>query len=157
MVTFCYGEKQLFKATECAAALLVLLQLELKNCKDVEGKIEEYMKKIAKKDVSKGVKMLEDCVVKYEMDDNEKMKKFCEYMAKILVTKDNIKNHSELVINCLMKLPSYYLDIVEYGDAHTDNSEFNIRICYIKYNTEIYLSLKCYLKHSEHWTYFYLE
>ena len=57
----------------------------MKKCEGTENEIKEYMKSVAKKDVVKGVKMLDDCVVVYKLDDDERLKSFCVEMAKIVL------------------------------------------------------------------------
>jgi len=92
----------------------------------------------------KGVNMLEDCILVYRMGDDEQLKYFCEEMAKIIMRRDNIDNHFEIVIDCLMKLPHTYLDksIVGYGAAHSEKSEFCVRAKYIKCNEGLDEELK---------------
>ena len=52
------------------------------------------------------------------------------------VTK-NISEHFESIVdNCLMKLPMEYLDMAEYGEAHTQFSEFSVRAQYVKEHGE---------------------
>ena len=143
LLRLCYGEDQTFKPEECGAALAVLTQLALNKC---ETEIKEYMKLVAKSDVATGVKMLEDCVLVYKVDRcGGKMKSFCEELAKIVMRKENVENHFEMIVtNCLMKLPHYFLDrnIVGYGGAHGKMSEFNIRVNYVKCNGSVDDGLK---------------
>jgi len=106
----------------------------MKKCDEVESMIKDYMKKVAGKDVEKGVKIVEDLVLVYKMDEE-----LFKEVAKIVMSKENVEKHFELVIECLMKLPWNYLDrsIVGYGEAHSEKSEFTIRVKYIKYNGNV--------------------
>ena len=78
--------------------------------------------------------MLEDLVILYEKDDE-----LCKEIARTVMREDNVKNHFEMVIGCLTKLPCCYLDrsIVGYGEAHSEESEFSIRVKYIQCNGNI--------------------
>ena len=46
---------------------------------------------------------------------------------------ENVENHFEIILDCLMKLPPYYLDLVEYG---TVDRESSIRTKYIEQNQQ---------------------
>jgi len=96
------------------------------------------MKNVAKKDIVKGLKMLEDSVVKYEVEDeSDKIGKFCEELAKLIVTKDNFKKHEEVIRKCLIKLPQRYLDVVDYGEAHRKGGDLLRRKPELKTQTEL--------------------
>ena len=52
-----------------------------------------------------------------------------------MLTRANLLHHYEAVVDrCLMALPPAYLDLVEYGDAHTDLCEFAVRMRYVRYH-----------------------
>jgi len=141
---FCYGEDQSFKPEECVAALVAFSQFQMKNCEEVDNKIEEYMKRVTEEDVASGVKILQDCVLVHKLDKDEKTRSFCEEVAKTLLRRDNVENHFEMIADCLMKLPYPYLDrgIVGYGAAHSETSEFNVRVKYVKDNGELDVEAK---------------
>ena len=79
--------------------------------------------------------MIEDCIFVYRIDEKyEGMKVFCEDLAKIVFSKDNVDKQFDNLKDHLMRLPPHYLDFVGYGAAHSKKSEFKIRMMYIKSN-----------------------
>jgi len=139
---FCYGEDETFRLADVTAALAIFVHLELNECEGVEKEIEEFVKSVSKNDIEKGVTILKNCISTYRMYEEGKLKDFCEELAKIMMKKDNIVNHFDLLKDCLMSVPPHYLDIVEYGDPHTEVSEFNVRLAYINCNSSLDMETK---------------
>ena len=142
---FCYGEEQTLTCEEYAAALYTLKQLELTCGNDVEKMIEEHMLEVAKEDIDAGILMLRSCATELEeRGDEDAFSDVGMSLAKTLFTRDNLTSGFDTaVMNCLMDLPSSYLDVVEYGDDHTDFSEFSIRLRYVESHASISNGEKC--------------
>ena len=126
---FCYGEDQTFAADECPAAIAVLYQLQLCCQNELKNDILQFMAEEAKKNALTGAGMLHDCVVVCATTNL-----FFEELASIVLTHENMKNHTTAVVGCLMDLPKEYLDLVQYSEGHDDLSEFSIRLKYLKYH-----------------------
>ncbi len=136
---FCYGEDQIFEASECPAALVVVVfQLRLTYREDVSAQIQKYMKEVAGKCVKIGAEMLLKCVNIYPECKNLRIDK---ELAKIVLTEANMKKEPiDVIDKCLMKLPVEYLDkeLVGYSQTPGDeNDEFHIRMKYVKYHEEL--------------------
>ena len=130
---FCYGEDQLFVWDECKAALAVLFQLQLECEEKVKKSMETDIIDISEENTECGCQMLVDCVSLNEEFRRKDLKQFCESFARTILCYDNIVEFSDAVVDkCLMVLPFEYLDVAEYDESHTELSEFNIRIKYIK-------------------------
>jgi len=130
---FCYGEAQTFRVDELSASLASLIQLQLKCEDSVKETIETYMVKVCKGDVSAGCQILLECARVYEETRHEGMTSANGVLAKTVLCRDNLVSHPELVIDkCLMLLPYAYLDVAEYGDPHSELSDFNVRMRYIE-------------------------
>ena len=134
VMRFCYGEKMEVEAEngECCAVIAALYRLQVTCVEETVKKIRDFALDESKKDFKIGVKLLKDSLLYPEccimggcgLD---------RALAQIVLTADNVYNDYETVVNgCLMKLPRQYLDMVEYGDAHTKYSEFHIRMEYVK-------------------------
>jgi len=52
-------------------------------------------------------------------------------------TQNNFENHFDIVSDCLLNLPASFLDMLEFGKPHSDQSEFCMRARYVKYNCDM--------------------
>ena len=129
---FCYGENQSFDVDECPAALAVFFQLQFGDRDEIKNMIERHMIDAATNNVERGVRLLNECTIKYEECHNDHLTEVDVDLARIVFAQDNITNNPDAVIEgCLLALPPRYLDTVQYGDVHT---EFRIRSRYINSN-----------------------
>ena len=130
---FCYGEDQTFEVDELGASLVTLLQLQLKCENSMKEAITTRMMEMSKKDISYGCRMLIDCVNENEESQQNSIHSISFCISKAVLCKENLIQHSDIVVNnCLMLLPYCYLDDAEYGEAHSELSEFNIRMRYVE-------------------------
>ena len=128
---FCYGEDQCFAPEECPAALAALTQLQLSFC-DIQQALEVFMMDSAKSDVSVGTDMVLACA-QYPECRNSSLA-----LARCVMCRENLTKQYDLVVDkCLMNLPPDYLDVVEYGSAHTVFSGFSIRLRYVRYHESL--------------------
>jgi len=132
-IRFCYGEDQTFEMDEYTAALVVLLQLKLKCDSTIMETIEKYIMYTAEHNIEMGIKMLEELVLDYEEMDLQRIR---EKLARIVMKKSNLEHHFDSLMSCLMKLPSSYLDFVEYGEFHGQRSEIGVRLAYIRFKQD---------------------
>ena len=134
---FCYGENQSFEPDECPAALALLIQLKLCLGDNVQADLETFMIDFARNNVDAGTKMLCDCVLHYDECHDDDTSRIDKRLTEVVLTADNIKNHYELVVDeCLMSLPSKYLDVVKYGEESDELSEFEIRRRYVRFHQD---------------------
>ena len=117
-------------------ALVCLIQLDMKNGDEMMKKIEDFLMTVAENDVKKGIEMIEQYIIEYCEFDEEKMKDGKERLIKIVMKRRNIENQFGIIKQCIMKLPIEYLKMIEYGDDHTEKSEFNVILEYMKINKE---------------------
>jgi len=96
--------------------------------------VTDFLKKIASKDVVKGVKLLESCIKKFSQIDE--LQGIRESLIKVVFTQNNFENHFDIVSDCLLNLPASFLDMVEFGKPHSDQSEFCMRARYVRYNCD---------------------
>ena len=133
MLQLCYGGTQSFSSDECCAALAAAIQLQLKCQKFIEERIKSYMIEVATKNVVIGVKVLLQSALTYDECHCDYTNRIDLDLAKVVLKQNNITRYYDLVVDgCLMKLPSYYLDLAEYGEAHSRESEFRVREKYVK-------------------------
>lgn len=141
---------------ECCAVIAVLDRLDVTcRCEAVEL-LKEFAVKQAEKDLGIGIELLkaslryEECHVsdlsKYlfdgDDDDNDNDEKKLKdrddlplniQLSRVVLTRKNLdEGYKEIVDECLMELPVEYLDIMEYGEPHTEYSEFSIRYKFIE-------------------------
>ena len=131
---FCYGEDQSFTLEECPMAMTCLAQLDLTCRKPVEKMITEFMTDIAKKDFKAAIKMLKACSEHPECCDlMEEGIRLDVALARILFSVSNVSVHYESVVeHCLMELPPFYLDHVQYLEFDPQYSEFSLRMKYFE-------------------------
>ena len=133
---FCYGESVSVgvKDGECCAMISVLKKLEVVCGDIVSDDLIEFAIKESKKEVETGVELLK-CVDDYQECLDKKMD---EMLASVVFTKKNMMEHYDLVVgDCLMRLPSKYLDMVEYKEGHCDVSEFKVRARYVREHEQL--------------------
>lgn len=130
----CYGDKidVCVDDREICAVFAALCQLEV-TCLDEELKqLTALAVKQAKNDPIVGVRLLNE-TRKYSECCNGGICKLDLALARVVFTEKNFREHSEsVVIGCLMKLPSKYLDVAEYGKSHSEYSEFSMRARFVK-------------------------
>ena len=133
---FCYGESVSVgvKNGECCAMVSVLKKLKV-TCDDIV--IEDliaFARDESKKDLKTGVELLK-CVEEYQECIGKRMD---EILAFVVFTKKNMMEHYDVVVDdCLMKLPSKYLDMVEYEEGHGEKSEFGVKARFIREHKEL--------------------
>ena len=133
LLRFCYGSVLKLETNECCAALAALSHLDLTCREEMQQEIESYMINTAKNDVEEGLHMINECM-KYEECHSEIRNRVDFELVKCVMSRKNLMEHKVLCMDCLMTLPSEYLDVVEYSELHGKTSEFSIRRRYIEEN-----------------------
>ena len=131
---FCYGEDQTFSIGECPAALAVFIQLQLKTKEDIKSVIEKHMIDAAKKNAGVGTDLLCECTFDYKECHSDGQSRVDLALAKVVVTRENIANHPDIVDKYLMRLPPESLDNSIFGDVVT---ELGIRSKCVKHHKEL--------------------
>ena len=134
VLRFCYDETITVSAKggELCAVITAMCRLQVTCLQEMVTKLTQFAVEQSEKDVSVGVEMLKE-TQHYAECRNPNTVKLDKSLAKVVLTPKNISEHFESVVNnCLMKLPMEYLDMAEYGEAHTQFSEFNVRAQYVK-------------------------
>ena len=133
----CYGDDMNLSYKELCAALTGLFNLQLTHQDELQKLIEDHMKKVAETDIKAGIAILNGCV-NYEECHSDDKSRIDKEIAKRIFTLSNMKKYKDLVINCLLSLPSCYnyLDCIEYGEAHTEFSEFKIKQKYLLHHKD---------------------
>ena len=127
-IKFCYGAELRVNPMNAAAIIDGLFRLKLTCEQDTQSVIEQHMVTVAKNDVESGSLMLRHCA-EYEKAGSSGFTKICLLLAKSVLTSGNIEKHREIVVdNCLMELPSVYLDRADFGNPHTG---FSLRKEYV--------------------------
>ena len=127
-IKFCYGAELRVNPLNAAAIIDGLFRLKLTCEQDTQSVIEQHMVTVAKSDVESGSLMLRHCA-EYEKAGSSGFTKICLLLAKTVLTSGNIEKHREIVVdNCLMELPSVYLDRADFGNPHTG---FSLRKEYV--------------------------
>lgn len=137
-IRFCYGDTITVgtKCGECCAVVVALCRLQVTCLEETVEKFALFAMEEAKKNVNFGVEILND-MHNYPEFRSEYVRMFCKQIATVVFTKTNVVDCFENVVtNCLMKLPPEYLDVGEYGDPHTQYSEFSLRAQYVKEHDE---------------------
>ena len=138
VLRFCYGENMRIGTTdcECCAVIAALYRLQVTCADEIIKELIDDLVDCTKNNpplgamLLKGIQSYPECcsTQAYELD---------KALAEVVFTRKNICEYPEtLVSECLMKLPPVYLDIVEYGEPHTQWSEFNVRMQYLKEHSE---------------------
>ena len=142
---FCYGETVSVgvKGGECCAMIAALFRLQVTCLDEVVGQLTDFAVKQATKEVKNGTQLLKDIQRYPECCESTKFN-LEERLVKVVLTANNICESYETVVdNCLMELPEKYLDMTEFGAAHTKYSEFHVRAQYIiKHDEEMETSEK---------------
>ena len=56
-------------------------------------------------------------------------------MEKLFFSREALEKHFDIVVKqCLLELPPFFLDLVEYGPGNTEISELIVRLQYVRYN-----------------------
>ena len=133
---FCYDETMTVNAKggELCAVIAALCRLQVTCLEETILKLSNFAVKQAKKDVFVGKEMLKETQLYPECRSSHTVE-LDKLLAKVVLTRKNICEHFDDVVNdCLIKLPLQYLDITEYGEPHTQFSEFGIRAQYLETN-----------------------
>ena len=133
---FCYGESVSVgvKDGECWAMVSVLKQLEIVCEESTSDCLISFARDESKKELKTGVELLK-CVQEYQECVD---KGIDELLADVVLTKKNLMEHFDMIVgDCLMKLPSKYLDMIEYEEGHGEKSEFQVKVRYIREHKEL--------------------
>ena len=138
VLRFCYGERMRIKADceECCSLISTLKQLRVTCGDEIVKQIKDFVIDQSKKDVLFGTKTLlaSQCYPECCSDDC----KLHTLLARVVLTRERIcENYGAVVSDCLMKLPPEFLEYAVYGEPHTVSSEFNIRVEYVRCNSEM--------------------
>ena len=134
VLRFCYDETMTVntKGGELCAMIAAMCRLQMTHLQEMVAKLTQFAVEQSEKDVSVGVEMLKETQL-YAECRNPSTVELDKSLAKVVLTLKNISEHFESVVNnCLMMLPMEYLDMAEYGEAHTQFSEFSVRAQYVK-------------------------
>lgn len=138
VLRFCYDETmrvELNKGEFCAV-ITALFRLQVSRFDQVLKTLCDFAVEQTRNDVKIGAELLKETQL-YPECCSANTFELDKILAKVVFTAKNIyENHAIVVDECLMKLPMEYLDMVEYGDPHTENSEFSVRMKYLKENGE---------------------
>lgn len=150
---FCYGAPIRVSHDNVAALFVMLPRLQLRGGNEIQKKLEDYLISSTKKDCMVGCAMLGRCY-HFRMLESEQFGGISKTIAQIVLTQENIVAHRELFVDTLlMRLPFVFLDLVEYGPLHTENSEFTIRKQYATFNAKtLTLETKCTIMSKCDWT-----
>ena len=133
---FCYGETQTVgtKNGECVAMIAALTRLQVTCLDDVVMLLSNFAMDEAKRNLEIGVELLKACAGYKETNGTNQLT-LDKKLAAIVFTKDNMQEHyKEVVDECLMVLPPEYLMTAEFGEPHTQLSEFFLRTKYVRRN-----------------------
>ena len=134
VLRFCDDETMTVKAKggELCAVIAAMCRLQVTCLQEMVAKLTQFAVKQSENDVSVGVEMLKETQL-YAECRNPNTVELDKALAKVVLTPKSISEHFENVVNnCLMMLPMEYLDMAEYGEAHTQFSEFGVRAQYVK-------------------------
>ena len=134
VLRFCYDETMTVdaKGGELCAVIAAMCRLQVTCLQEMVTKLTQFAVEQSEKDVGVGVEMLKETQL-YAECRNPNTVELDKALAKVVLTPKNISEHFVSVVNdCLMKLPMEYLDMAEYGEAHTQFSEFSVRLQYVK-------------------------
>ena len=134
VLRFCYGETMTVRITngEYCAVTVALYRLKVTCASQVIATIAEFVVEQARRDAALGGELLKTTLC-YPECCNQTAYELDKALAKVVFTASNVQDHFEAVVDgCLMKLPTKYLDLVEYGEPHTKYSEFAVRVLYVQ-------------------------
>lgn len=135
---FCYGEMMSIgtKNGECCAVIAALTRLQVTCLNDVVTTLSNFTVTQSLTDVKTGVELLKTCAG-YPECCNMSQTMLNKELARAVLTNENMRLHyREVVDNCLMMLPPEYLMLTEYGELHSRDSEFSLRIRYVRSNVK---------------------
>ena len=140
---FCYGETQTVgtKNGECIAMIVAFTRLQVTCLDDIVTLLTNFAMKEAKEKVKAGVELLKACAGYKDLNGASHIT-LDKKLAAVVFTKDNMQEHyKEVVDGCLMVLLPEYLTFAEFGEPHTQCSEFTLKMkymrCHLKENEEI--------------------
>ena len=137
---FCYGSSMHVETRTAVAALAALLWLRLRCCEcNLQQRLEDFIVHSAKQSVQAGAALLVEFMASplcRGSMNNENSSSVDRALAKCVLTRANLEANRDAVVNCLVKLPPEFLDVAEYGEPHTECSEFSVRADYLKHNSE---------------------
>lgn len=136
---FCYGETLSVDMNkgECCAMIAALSRLQVTCLDDATGLLMNSAVSEAKRNLATGVELLKACT-RYKECCGSRHFSLDKKLAAIVLTRDNMYDHyKEVVDECLMVLPAYYLTVAEYGEPHTRCSEFCLRTKYVRCHTDM--------------------
>ena len=131
---FCYDETMTVdaKAGELCAMIATICRLQVTCMGEMINKLTRYAMEQAKKDFSVGKELLKETQL-YPECCSPNTVELDKALTKIVLTRKNLCENFETVVgDCLMKLPMEFLDVAEYGEPHTQFSEFSVRAQYVK-------------------------
>ena len=134
VLRFCYDETMTVdaKGGELCAVIAAMCRLQLTCLQEMVAKLTQFAVEQSENDVNTGVERLKATQL-YAECRNPNTVELDKALAAVVLTPKNINEHFESVVhNCLMMLPMEYLDMAEYGEAHTQFSEFSVRLQFVK-------------------------
>lgn len=142
---FCYGREMVIEPRFAPAALSVLVHLQLVHGEWAQRHLERFMIDAATRDPEMGALMLVEYSTYKECHCHELCSVGSE-LARCVLSRENIETHYEAVVDkCLQHLPYSYLDMAEYGEPHTEHSEFSVRVRYVHFNDSTSPAEKSYV------------
>ena len=135
---FCYGAALRVGTAvpaACSAAVAALVRLQVRCARAVAALVVRYAAATAARDVARGAEMLCACRAYPECCDAGAGCALDRALARAVLTRANLCAHYATVVDrCLMRLPPAYLALAQYGPAHTEQSEFSVRLRYLRYH-----------------------
>lgn len=133
---FCYGEAMNVGTHDCCAVIAALSRLQVTCLNEVVKELTAFAVDQANKDAKVGAELLMATQDYFECR-NANVCNLDEVLARVVFTAKNLHdNYEDVVQNCLMELPQQYLEFVEFGEPHTQYSDFNVRMQYVKCHKE---------------------
>ena len=139
VLRFCYDETLSVsaKGDELCAVIAALCRLQVPCLEQMMVKLSDFAVEQANKDVSVGKELLKQTQV-YPECTSPNTVELDKALAKVVLTKENIYNNFDIIVcDCLMQLPLKFLDMAEYGEPHTQFSEFSVRTRYLKEHYDV--------------------
>ena len=133
---FCYGETQTVgtKNGECISMIVALTRVQVTCLDDVVTLLSNFAMEESKRNLEIGVELLKACAGYKELSETSQLT-LDKKLAAIVLTNDNMQDHyKEVVDECLMVLPPEFLMIAEFGEPHTQLSEFCLRTKYARFH-----------------------
>ena len=134
VLQFCYGIPLSVSrnSDDCCAMIATFIRLQVRHRVEVILMIVRFIIESSQENVRVAAKHLKACA-KYDECCSGECWHLNVTLAKMVLTKKNIKEHGDIVVDgCLMDLPPKYLDMAEYGEPHTEAGEFCIRCRYVE-------------------------